>query len=83
MDKNIIINLNLFALEQQIYLDDEFITKSTMKDLPLKIIDICNDKNIYSVNIIGQKQYGEIIAERISIEEKIKYSKNKIKVEVL
>lgn len=86
MGNLIIINLSLFSMNQTIIVqkdDDIKIKRCAMAEIPDLVIELCRENTIFNVKIKGAQSYGEEIAQEIITQEKIKYSKNKIHVEVI
>jgi hypothetical protein len=86
VDKKFICQVSLFAEEQSILFvkNDELIESFSyaLKDLKKAIVALCYEKDVYDVSLLGPTTYNQHIAEDIEREEKLKYSENKIKVEV-
>ncbi len=86
--KRIICNFSIFTLNQEILLlEDEntspkLITDSAFGELPFAIAEICDKYDVNNVLLIGNKEYGEKIAEDICKVGALKYSNENINVEV-
>lgn len=84
----IICNLNLFALDQIIYLATdtgtvEPIAEVEMEQLPEVIAAVCNEYGTHQVILGGHTTYAETIAEDVREYGLKHYSNNNIKVEVI
>lgn len=88
MDKYIIINLNMFAVGNQVFIvapDEEMklIGAYTIEQLPEAITQLAHENKIYSVKIAGGSKYAQLVEYGIETSEMIKYNERKIKVEVI
>lgn len=79
-------NINLFAVDQVIYAHDgtteKEIAKTTLEHLNKVLPTLCYEKNIYNIHLYGLESFVQEIANGIMVYENLKYSDNKIKVEV-
>lgn len=88
MDKYIIINMNMFARENQVFIvspneDMMQVGAYTVEQLPEIISQLAHDSDIYDVKIAGGSKYGQLIEFGIGTSEMLKYNVRKIKVEVI
>lgn len=69
LDKQIIIPINLFTLDQTIYIatDSEVkeFTKTDFAHLPEVIVELANVQDVNNIKIIGNKNYSEAVANEI------------------
>lgn len=84
----ILCNLNLFALDQTIYLlkDDgsvEAIAQAEMEQLPEVISAICSEYDTRKVVLNGSVAFAQTIAEDITTFSAKNYNNNTIQVEVI
>ena len=86
-DEIIFIKLDLFRLNQTVYIQDKIGIKNTryvvLDDLPEFIGYLANDKKISNVKIIGQKDFSLPIAEDIRTYCVKNYSNNYINIEII
>lgn len=88
MDKYIIINVNMFAHENQVFIvapeeDMMQVGAYTIEQLPEIISTLAHESNIYKVKIAGGTKYGQLIEFGIGTSEMLKYNERKIEVEVI
>lgn len=88
MDKYIIINVNMFARENLVFIvapnEDMYQVGSyTIEQLPEIISQLAHDKDIYNVKIAGGSKYSQLLEYGIETTENLKYNERKIKVEVI
>ena len=88
MDKYIIINVNMFARENQVFIispedDIKQIGAYAIEQLPEIISNLAHESDIYNVKIAGGTKYGQLIEYGIETTEMTKYNERKIKVEVI
>ena len=88
MDKYIIINVNMFARENQVFIiapneDMKQIGAYTIEQLPEIISELAHEIDIYDVKIAGGTKYGKLLEYGIETTENLKYNMRKIKVEVM
>ena len=88
MDKYIIIIVNLFARNSQVFVNYEnenpsFIGGYTLEELPKVIVNLAHTENIYKVKITGANKFSQLIEFGIEQNEMTKYNENKIEVEVM
>lgn len=88
MDKYIIINLNMFARENQVFIvapNEDMIQVGayTIEDLPKIVTDLAHSSDIYNVKIAGGTKYSQLVEFGIETTEMTKYNERKIKVEVI
>lgn len=84
----IICNLNLFSLDQIVYLATdagtiEPIAEVEMEQLPEVLAAVCNEYDTHEVLLSGYTVYAETIAEDVKEFGLKHYSNNNIKVEVI
>lgn len=84
----ILCNLNLFALEQTIYLIDDQgevnpIAATEIEQLPEVIAAICNEYDAHDVTLIGNNIYALNLADGIREYGLKHYSNNKIEVRII
>ena len=84
----VLCNLNLFALEQTIYLIDNYgtvnpVAVAEMEQLPEVVAAICNEHSAYKVVLSGNVAYASTLAEDIQALGLKNYSNNNIQVEVI
>ena len=89
MDKYLIANINMFSLNNQVFLVDDFkreprqIGIYSLSDLPQALVQIAYDNGVNIIKIAGNNKYSEKISDEIAIQEKLLFRENKIKVEVI
>lgn len=88
MDKYIIININMFARENQVFIvapeeDMMQVGAYTIEQLPEIISNLAHESEIYHVKIAGGTKYGQLVEYGIETTEMTKYNERKIKVEVI
>lgn len=88
MDKFILINLNMFTLNHQVFFANGDTGMSTLGAFPLEqlpaVIDQATDgADTNKVRIIGNESYAENLIELVKSYELRKYSKNIIDIEVI
>lgn len=88
MDKYIIININMFARENQVFIvapeeDMMQVGAYTIEQLPEVISNLAHESNIYNVKITGGTKYSQLLEYGIETTENLKYNERKIKVEVI
>ena len=84
----ILCNLNLFTLEQTIYLIDDNgtvnpIAVAEMEQLPEVISAICSEYSAHDVVLSGNEVYAQNLAETIKEFGLKNYSNNNIEVEII
>ena len=88
MDKYIIINVNMFARENQVFIvstnkDIMQVGTYTIEQLPEIISSLAYERDIYNVKIAGGTKYSQLLEYGIETTENLKYNERKIKVEVI
>lgn len=88
MDKYIIVNINMFARENQVFIvsankDIMQIGAYTIEQLPEIISSLAYERDIYNVKIFGGTKYGQLLEQGIEKTENLKYNERKIKIEVI
>ena len=88
MDKYIVVNVSMFAAENQvmIYSEEdgmEMIGSYSIQDLPSIISTMAHESGINKVKLIGGSKYAQLIEFGIESAEKAKYDKNTIEIEVM
>ena len=84
----VLCNLNLFALEQTVYLINDMGTVSPiaiaeMEQLPEVIAAVCSEYGAHRVVLSGNVAYSQSLAEDIKQFGLTNYSDNNIEVEVI
>ena len=88
MDKYIIVNINMFARENQVFIvsankDIMQVGAYTIEQLPEIISSLAYERDIYNVKIFGGTKYGQLLEQGIEKTENLKYNERKIKIEVI
>ena len=88
MDKYIIININMFSLQNPVFIvaqgeDMIQVGAYTIEQLPDIITNLAYESDIYKVKIAGGTKYGQLIEFGIGSSEMLKYNERKIEVEVI
>ena len=88
MDKDIIVNINMFARENQVFIvsankDIMQVGAYTIEQLPEIISSLAYERDIYNVKIFGGTKYGQLLEQGIEKTENLKYNERKIKIEVI
>ena len=88
MDKYIIINVNMFARENPVFIvaANEYmyqVGSYTIEQLPEIISQLAHDRDIYNVKIAGGTKYSQLLEYGIETTENLKYNERKIQVEVI
>lgn len=89
MDKYLIANINMFSLNNQVFLVDDFTREPrwfgaySLTDLPQALVQIAYDNDINIIKIAGNNKYLEKISDEIAIQENLLFREKKIKVEVI
>lgn len=88
MDKYIIVNINMFARENQVFIvsankDIMQVGAYTIEKLPEIISSLAYERDIYNVKIFGGTKYGQLLEQGIEKTENLKYNERKIKIEVI
>ena len=88
MDKYIIVNINMFARENQVFIvstnkDIMQVGAYTIEQLPEIISSLAYERDIYNVKIFGGTKYGQLLESGIEKTENLKYNERKIKIEVI
>ena len=89
MDKYLIANINMFSLNNQVFLVDYFtrepyqIGAYSLTDLPQALVQLAYDNDINIIKIAGNNKYSEKISDEIAIQENLLFREKKIKVEVI
>ena len=88
MDKYIIINMNMFAKENPVFIvstneDIYQVGSYSIEQLPEIIVSLAHDSGIYNVKIAGNTKYNQLIEFGIGSSEMLNYNERKIKVEVI
>lgn len=88
MDKYIIININMFARENKVFIvsankDIMQVGAYTIEQLPEIISSLAYERDIYNVKIFGGTKYGQLLEQGIEKTENLKYNERKIKIEVI
>ena len=88
MDKYIIININMFARENKVFIvsankDIMQVGAYTIEQLPEIISSLAYERDIYNVKIFGGTKYSQLLEYGNEKIENLKYNERKIKVEVI
>ena len=88
MDKYIIVNINMFARENKVFIvsankDIMHVGAYTIEQLPEIISSLAYERDIYNVKIFGGAKYGQLLEYGIEKTENLKYNERKIKIEVI
>ena len=88
MNKYIIVNLNLFALESPITIMDSnggavICGAYALEDIPEAIVALSREHGISDVKVICNPNFAEMVSTSIMNIEAAQYNENKIKVEVI
>ena len=88
MDKYIIVNINMFARENQVFIvsankDIMQVGAYTIEQLPEIISSLAYERDIYNVKIFGGTKYCQLLEQGIEKTENLKYNERKIKIEVI
>ena len=88
MDKYIIVNINMFARENQVFIvsankDIMRVGAYTIEQLPEIISSLAYERDIYNIKIFGGTKYGQLLEQGIEKTENLKYNERKIKIEVI
>lgn len=88
MDKYIIVNINMFARENKVFIvsankDIMQVGAYTIEQLPEIISSLAYERDIYNVKIFGGTKYGQLLEYGIEKTENLKYNERKIKIEVI
>ena len=88
MDNFIIINLNMFSNNSQVFMvsAEKGMVKQgdyTIEQLPAIITQLAHESNVYNVKISGNNNYSKLITYGVEMAEMIKYNENKIQIEVI
>lgn len=89
MDKYLIANINMFSLNNQVFLVDNStrepcqIGAYSLADLPQALVQIAHDNDVNVIKIAGNNKYSEKISDEIAIQENLLFREKKIKVEVI
>ena len=89
MDKYLIANINMFSLNNQVFLVDDFTREPrwfgayNLADLPQALVQIAYDNDVNVIKIAGNNKYSEKISDEIAIQENLLFREKKIKVEVI
>jgi hypothetical protein len=85
MDKYIIINVNMFARDSQVFIvapneDLMQVGAYPIEELPNIVTDLAHSSDIYTVKIAGSSKFSQLIEFGIETNEMTKYNQRKIKV---
>ena len=88
MDKYIIVNINIFVRENQVFIvsankDIMQVGAYAIEQLPEIISSLAYERDIYNVKIFGGTKYGQLLEYSIEKAENLKYNERKIKIEVI
>ena len=89
MDKYILINLNMFAVDNQVLVingldaDTSEIGTYSIEQLPDVISELAHETGIYKIKIAGNSKFAELVNYGITTKEMFKYNENKIEIEVI
>lgn len=87
-DKYIIINLNMFAKENLVFIvapNEDIANQGAypIEQLPTVLVELAHSSDIYKIKIAGNSKYAQLLEFGIEQSEMVKYSERKIKVEVI
>lgn len=87
MDNKILVcNFNLFDLHQTIMLVDDYdhktVSVTTLTDLGKSLSELCNANGIEYIHLYGDNSYANKIIKDFDKASNLKFSKNKVKIEV-
>ena len=77
MDKYLIANINMFSLNNQVFLVNDFtrepyqIGAYSLADLPQALVQIAYDNDINIIKIAGNNKYSEKISDEIAVQENL------------
>lgn len=82
MDKIILVDINMFSMNQRIYMPDGEQIETTISELPNDIVKACYASNIYTVEIIRgnlffTKKIEQLVAEKELSQYKVSHIKFK------
>ena len=88
MDKYIIINVNMFARDNQVFIvapneDMVQVGAYTIEELPYKLINLAYSSDIYEIKLAGNSKFSQLVQCGIEVNEMTKYNERKIKIEVI
>lgn len=87
MDKYVIINMNLFTMNNQVLIIENDnvnpVGAYTLEELPNVVSTLAHDQNIGLVKIAGAAKYAKLVEYGIETAEMSKYNERKIKIEVM
>lgn len=75
-------NINLFDMEQMVYLDDKIIGRAPLESIDHLIVTLCNNHNVNDVYLKGVEAYTTPLKHRIEQEGVARY-KNRINVKIV
>ena len=78
MDSKIVVAVNMFTINQSVYLPNGEIVHASLKKLPELVSDLCYEKDIYTVEIRGAGTYIPKVIRNIEETELTKYNAHKI-----
>lgn len=78
--------INMFDKYQIIYKinsnTQEIVCKTDLSNIDENLVNACYAKDVYKIHVLGIQDIASIIADRVKKYEFIKYSNNKIEIEV-
>lgn len=80
MDKTIVVNINMFILQQSIYLPNGSIQYGLIHELPDMIPALCYENEVYDVLIRGPEEYSKKLIADVELKEASKYHERKIHI---
>jgi hypothetical protein len=80
MDKRIVVNLNLFIIQQSIYLPNGQICYGSFHELAEMIPALCYENEVYDVLVRGQNEYVKKLILDVEKQEISKYKDHKINI---
>ena len=90
MDKYLLIsNFNMFTINQDVLLIDENTNESvvighfSLENLPKALIEYAYTNDVYKIKLFNGSKYIPLIEYEVKSQEKLKYNKNKIEIEVI
>jgi hypoxanthine-guanine phosphoribosyltransferase len=83
MDKNrkILVAMNMFQMDQFIFLPDTSSIKVTLKELPEAIVNTCYQQDVYKVDVLkGPALFVSKVIKDVKKKELLMYNTSKIEI---